>query len=246
MTTQIKEFYNKAEHGYEPDKGNNRHSLALNVFSRLDIKSIIDFGCGDGFFLTQIKKLKPDINTCGIEISGPAVNIARKNNIDVIEHDFSSGQTTVPADSFDACFMGEIIEHVFSTDDILLEASRVVKDGGWLFLTTPNLGSWFNRLSLLFGYQPIFTEVSAKSNAGHIVRLDGQPAGHIRIFTYRALKEVLERNNWIIEKTFGIGLNTDMHGGPSMIYRAINFIFSSPSISSGIGILARANKTKKP
>jgi len=242
MATEIKEFYDKAKHGYKPEKDNNRHNLALQIFSGLNIDSIVDFGCGDGSFLSQIKNIKPNIKVCGVEISGPAVNIARKNNIEVIEHNFSNGQTQIPASSFDACFMGELIEHVFSPDDLLLEARRVVKSHGWLFLTTPNLGAWFNRLSLLFGYQPVFTEVSAKANAGHIVRLDGQPAGHIRVFTYRAIKEILERNGWAIEKAFGIGLNTDIHSGSSMIYRIVNFVFSSPSVSSGIGILARAGK----
>ncbi len=122
--------------------------------------------------------------------------------------------------------MGELIEHVFSPDDLLREARRIVKPGGYLFLTTPNLASWFNRASLLFGYQPIFTEVSAEANAGHIINLTGHPAGHIRMFTYRALKEVIERNEWKIEKAIGIGLNVGSHKGPKYIYKLLNFIFS--------------------
>jgi hypothetical protein len=122
---------------------------------------------------------------------------------------------------------------------MLDDIKRVLKPGGWLFITTPNLGSWFNRFSLLFGFQPVYTEVSTRANAGHMINLPGQPAGHIRMFTLRALKELVKREGFMIEESFGIGLNPGMHSGHKWIYLVLNFIFSHPDLSSGLAILAK-------
>ena len=112
-----------------------------------------------------------------------------------------------------------------------------MKPRGWLFLTTPNLAAWFNRISLLFGYQPVFTEVSDEANARHLLDLEVMPAGHIRLFTYRALREVIERNGWKVRQARGIGMNPNLH--KMLPVRLFNFIFQHPALSSGIGILAQ-------
>jgi hypothetical protein len=40
---------------------------------------------------------------------------------------------------------------------------RVLREGGYLLITTPNLASWVNRLVMLLGYQPYNCEVSRRS-----------------------------------------------------------------------------------
>ena len=64
-----------------------------------------------------------------------------------------------------------------------------------LVLSTPNLGYWLNRLLLLCGISPLFLENSAERKLGRFTRLLGQgnqTEGHIRLFTYRALRELVE------------------------------------------------------
>ena len=65
---------------------------------------------------------------------------------------------------------------------------RILKPGGTLLLSTPNLGAWFNRIMLLCGMQPVFTEVSFKGVFGRPGKV---LAGHLRLFTSRALIEFL-------------------------------------------------------
>jgi hypothetical protein len=55
------------------------------------------------------------------------------------------------------------------------------------------MAAWYSRFYLFLGYQPAFTEVSIKNPFGYPSWKWGSPmAGHIRVFTYRALKEFLE------------------------------------------------------
>jgi hypothetical protein len=64
----------------------------------------------------------------------------------------------------------------------------VLRPGGHLLLSTPNLAAWFNRGMLVLGRQPVFSEVS-------MVRVFGRPgrsvAGHLRLFTLVALRGFL-------------------------------------------------------
>lgn len=101
--------------------------------------------------------------------------------------------------TFDVVVCNEIIEHIFDTDRLLEEMHRVLKPGGKLIISTPNLASLPNRLGLLLGWQPFGTEVSArKSNLGNPLRKSLNPAGHIRVFTQRALLEILQLHGFKI------------------------------------------------
>uniref|UniRef100_E6Q525 Methyltransferase type 11 domain-containing protein n=1 Tax=mine drainage metagenome TaxID=410659 RepID=E6Q525_9ZZZZ len=67
---------------------------------------------------------------------------------------------------FDVAIFGEVIEHLVDPDAALQEISRVLRPGGYLVLTTPNLACWFNRIVLVIGVQPIFTETSLHAKIG--------------------------------------------------------------------------------
>jgi 2-polyprenyl-3-methyl-5-hydroxy-6-metoxy-1,4-benzoquinol methylase len=84
--------------------------------------------------------------------------------------------------------MSELIEHLVDTDTALDEAFRVLKPGGWLLLSTPNLAAWYNRGLLALGVQPVFSEVSLRGVYG---RPGKQVAGHLHMFTKRALVQLL-------------------------------------------------------
>ena len=64
----------------------------------------------------------------------------------------------------------------------------MLRPGGSLLLSTPNLAAWYNRGLLAFGVQPIFSEVSLRGVYG---RPGSVVAGHLRLFTRRALTEFL-------------------------------------------------------
>ena len=84
--------------------------------------------------------------------------------------------------------MSEVIEHLVDPDSVLEEVRRVLRPGGTLLLSTPNLAAWYNRGLLALGVQPVFTEVSLRGVFG---RPGSQVAGHLRVFTRRALVGLL-------------------------------------------------------
>src|ERR1700733_4748288 len=92
------------------------------------------------------------------------------------------------AESADVVIMSELIEHLVDTDSALDEAFRVLKPGGSLLMSTPNLAAWYNRGPVALGVQPIFSEVSLRGVYG---RPGSQVAGHLHLFTRGALVGLL-------------------------------------------------------
>jgi len=104
------------------------------------------------------------------------------------------------AGQYDLVLFFEVLEHLVDTDSAAINLRKLMKPDGWLLLSTPNLAGWIDRLSLLFGMQPHSMEVSfVPYRFGNPVigRLlphgpNDVAAGHLRVFTLRALKRFLQ------------------------------------------------------
>jgi 2-polyprenyl-3-methyl-5-hydroxy-6-metoxy-1,4-benzoquinol methylase len=151
----------------------------------------LDIGCFDGFKTAAIRDLIGAHETWGVDFVSDWLAQAREHGIQTKEIDLNSGKPLdFPALQFDVIICSEVIEHVYSPDDLLDEIARLLKPGGYAILTTPNLASWKNRIALLLGWQPFLTEVSTRARYGNPFTPPGRPSGHIRVFTLRALLEM--------------------------------------------------------
>lgn len=206
----------------------------LNSFSQKKITSLLDIGCGDGTFSEIIKKKFQIKNVYGIDIASSAVSLAKKRGVEAFCIDLDNKDLPFKDGSFEGVYCGEVIEHVYDTDHLLDEIYRVLKKEGILVLTTPNLSSWYNRVLLLFGFQPFFTDFSLKHSVGHFFQIE--PTGHLMVGTLKAVKELLKIHKFKIMEEIGIGMSTDIGWGRKHPYlvRISNRIFSSPRFSSTI------------
>lgn len=163
-----------------------RIKLMLSEVDRLNIKNrnILDMGCYDGIFLASIKNRNN--NFFGLEASDYEVKKCQEKGIDAGQF-FFNDLDRLPYDDnfFDLVIAGEIIEHIFDTDFFLEEIKRILKPGGKLLISTPNMASFGRRLLLLFGFNPVI-EVSPN---------EAKSSGHIRYFTFQTLKNLLRKHN---------------------------------------------------
>src|SRR3989344_5125973 len=140
----------------------------------------LEIGCADGSFSEKLKK--KGLDAYGIDISRGAIEKANKKGIKALA---INAETGLPFEDneFDLVVATEVIEHIYDTDFLIKEMNRVVKRGGHLVISTPNLASLVNRAKLLLGKYPSFVPE---------YKVGG--AGHIRAYTLSVLKQQLEEH----------------------------------------------------
>lgn len=190
-------FYN--ERGIEGSSAFLRKTVLkiLNRY-RLQGEKYLDIGCGDGTFTNEISELIRSKEVYGVDISQQAISLAQLKGVMAIKCDINHEKLPFSNNYFDLVTAIEIIEHTFNADNLLSEAYRVTKRGGYFLVTSPNLASWLSILSLVLGYLPPNYEVSFQLRIGkplgekiHIP-LAEKPVGHIKPYVARALKEHVE------------------------------------------------------
>ena len=149
---------------------------------------IVDIGCGDGLATWVAAQLNPGHQFVGIDWSADALRQAGARGLALIRAGVEGFGLPLVSASADVVIMSEVIEHLVDTDSALDEAFRILKPGGSLLLSTPNLAAWYNRGLLAVGVQPVFSEVSLRGVFG---RPGSQVAGHLHMFTRRALTGLL-------------------------------------------------------
>jgi SAM-dependent methyltransferase len=115
-------------------------------------------------------------------VSAAAVELARAAGLDARVVDDAS-DLPFPDESFDLAICIEVLEHLFSPDGTVREVRRVLRPGGKLIASTPNVAYWRLRANLVFGvWNPLGDALSIE-----------QPwrDPHIRFFTLGTLRRML-------------------------------------------------------
>jgi len=117
-------------------------------------------------------------------------------------------------ETFDVITANQIIEHLYNTDTFIREVWRVLKQGGYAVISTPNIASLHIIATLTLGFQPTATSVSDKLKLGNplwggiqerSVSIEHPKHAHLRLFTRRALKELFEYYGFKVEKLIPVG-----------------------------------------
>lgn len=114
------------------------HQGLLDQVGRLGVDKgyFLDVGCFDGTFLSHAKQRGFDV--VGVEPHRNAFEYVRKISRFEVIHG-SLGSAHFPADRFAVVSLLDVIEHVADPVSELKEVFRVLRPGGTLVLTTPNV-----------------------------------------------------------------------------------------------------------
>ena len=244
------ELYRKGYYGRTSNYYDDIHNRVLEIFSYYSnkINKFLDIGCGDGNFSLLLKESCHAREVYGIEIS-KSYELAKDKLDKVLQLDASSDDFPFENNFFDAIYAGSVIEYIYDTDHFLSEVYRVLRNGGIFVLTFPNLASIYNRIALLFGFQPYATSVSLKYRVGHIKLINKNthyPTSTPRIITpitLRGLIELLHYYNFkIIYSTGATSISKAMTSN-NVLYRIFSLIDKIishfPSISHNVIIIAK-------
>ena len=198
----------------------------------------LDLGCGNGELTLKVSKIMGAKEVYGVDIDEESLLLATEKQIKTFKVDLNRDRLPFEDNTFDLVTSFDVIHYLVNTDNLISEAYRVLKPGGYFIITTFNLASWVNRLLLLLGYLPYFCEVSFS------VDVEKRPfqnssgvGGVIRAYTFKTLQRHLEYYGFDV--IYSTSFST-LYVSKNLLMRAINRILSlRKTLGGNIAILAR-------
>ena len=181
---------------YDDEFGANRLLDTFRVFSDSYTGGpVLEIGSWPGDFAVCLKRLGFDISGVDIDPTRAADRFARER-IRVERCDVERDALPFSDQSFEYIFLTEVIEHLYANPfHALAELRRVLRPGGRMLVSTPNLTRWENRILFALGRPLIFLDspheaFTTKAAVGHM--------GHLRLFSPPELRVMLTETGFRI------------------------------------------------
>ena len=139
---------------------------------------VLDLGCGAGAVAKAVKRARPDLDVVGCDLSKAALAAATVSPENVTFRRASAETVPFEDGEFDFVWIFDVLEHVESPEQVMLEVARVLRPGGRFHIVLPLEGEGFYR-ALGCG-----TRWKAKIHHG----------GHIQIFSASTYQDLASRS----------------------------------------------------
>lgn len=161
------------------------HSTALKILNKKDNLDILDIGCGTGVFASQIN---PKNNVTGVD-NLPESKVQTERFKKYFIRDLNSGlpEDILNGNKYDYVLLLDIIQDLIDDEYLLVQSKSLLKEGGNVILSVPNIANVFVRMNLLFGRFPY-------SGKGILDKT------HLHFYTLRSIKKILRHNKFEIVK----------------------------------------------
>jgi len=211
----------------------NRMDSVLRLAGQAE--AVLDIGCGTGDVAAHLRAKLPEARIVGLDFQRYAG--ADLGPLDeFIEFDIAGllepGARLPFADGgFDTVLLVEVIEHLVQPHCLLAEIHRVLRPGGALVVTCPNLHALENRLAVLLGTRgSLFPSKMAYNLPADV---DVHRHGHVATYSFFTLRRLVAAMGLRVERQLGFGLPVPVLEG---FQRPILWCF--PRWASHIGLRA--------
>jgi len=174
-------------------------------------KRCLDVGCGEGRMLLLLKAVGLDCygvdkhvgqgcNLKGDPLEFLIKDLFQEHGVHVSVLDIETEPLEYPNSCFDLVVFQEVIEHLHNSPKLALdEMKRVLRPGGYLIVSTPNIASLKKRITYLKG-NSIHWDLKRYYNYEYVSPPNREYIGHFREFTLNELILMLEWAGFRIER----------------------------------------------
>ncbi|MGZ8843722.1 MAG: class I SAM-dependent methyltransferase [Pyrinomonadaceae bacterium] len=175
------------------------HDTVVGILKQLPRGTLLDVPAGEGALAARLIDAGFDVRCCDLY-----PEIFRLDNVDIHQGNLDA-ELPFGDRSFDYVTCLEGLEHIENPQQAMREFARVLKPGGHLMVSVPNILNIEERMKwLLHGYTSHFKPISRSA----VDRLRGEYddrieiAAHVNPIGYSELRYVLEKNGFEIVKTY--------------------------------------------
>lgn len=186
------------EYGWNSNEGPNScnyiQDKILSIIERFNISKLVDVGSGNGALCKYLADRK--IFVCGIERDTQGFLMSKKLYPEIpfynIGVEAEPDEIIARHGLFQAVVSTEVIEHLYSPHLLPIFAKNLLNDSGWLIISTPYHGYIKNLVISLFNLWD-----SHHTSLWH--------GGHIKFWSKKTLKKLLENNGFDLIEFHGVG-----------------------------------------
>lgn len=192
----------------------SRHRILVEEARRYS--SVLECGCANGF-LTRLIAADGGPRVVGVEYEAEGAEQAARFCQRVVVADLNREDWTEQVgETFDLVIFGDVLEHLLRPSETLHRAARLLKPGGRVLVSLPNIAHWTIRARLMAG------------------NFDYQSAGildttHLRFFTVKSANEMIRQAGYRsirFTPTFGGRFTTRLRPVWDRVTRAIPGLFA--------------------
>ena len=174
---------------------NYLHNKVIEILQKEPRARLLELGAGGGSLIKRAKDKGFEVVACDIE----SEQFRYKNEIEFRQQDLNQG-LPFSDESFDYVVMLEVIEHLKNPCFVLSQIHRVLKVGGFLILSTPNILNLKSRFRFFFeGTYDYFREPPLDHRTFY---KQGAFNPHIFAYRYPELEYILLDTGFKIENVF--------------------------------------------
>ncbi len=139
---------------------------------------ILDLGCDVGFLGKTLKDLSIDFEIYGVDINKK--NLEKAKNIYKKTYLFDLNLESWPIhDKFEIIVLADTLEHLVNPNIAITNVLKLLKTGGKLIISVPNIVFWWSRIQILLGKFP-------KENRGIFDKT------HLHHYTNRTIHQLIK------------------------------------------------------
>jgi 2-polyprenyl-6-hydroxyphenyl methylase/3-demethylubiquinone-9 3-methyltransferase len=124
------------------------HVAILEALNAEKAHLVLDAGCGNGHLCRVMEQSGYSVIGIDADLTGIATARADNPGLDIRHYSFSSDPAALlPGKLFDAVVCTEVVEHLYAPHELAQFASKALRPGGVLVISTPYHG-WLKNLAL--------------------------------------------------------------------------------------------------